>query len=99
VIGRVPLRRLEDVDGGGGSALRCHDRPDDDQGAINGEIFLAYVEQCLMPDAQTRRHRRDGITSRHTRSMARRMRIEAGRREPALSATILNRPQSDRVVL
>ena len=30
------------------------------EGAMNGPMFLAYIEQCLVPPPQARRHRAHG---------------------------------------
>ena len=60
LIGRVPLGTWETITFV--AALR-HNKmaaPMVIEGAMNGEMFLAYVEQCLVPDAPARRHCRDG---------------------------------------
>ena len=43
-------------------ALRCDGlvAPTVVDGAMNGDTFVAYVEQQLVPDSETRRHRGDG---------------------------------------
>ena len=60
VIGTVPLGAWETITFV--AALR-HNKmtaPMVVEGAMTGEMFLAYIEQCLVPHAPAQRHRRDG---------------------------------------
>ncbi len=98
VIGTVPLGAWETITFV--AALR-HDKmtaPMVIEGAMNGEMFLAYVEQCLVPTLR----RNDIVVMDNCRihlaaGVRRGDRESAG--DTALPAEILARPQSDRDVL
>ena len=94
VIGRVPFaawKTLTFV-----AALRCEGMtaPMLIKGAMNGEAFLAYIEQCLVSTLErgdivimdnVPSHKVDGVSSNRSRW-----------RHPALFAAVFPRPQSDR---
>jgi len=99
LIGRVPLGTWKTLTFVAG--LRCDEMtaPLVIEGAMNGEIFLSYVEQCLAPALNhgdivvmdnLRAHKVAGVEEEA---------IEAVGAEIAISAQVLARSQSDRDVL
>ena len=97
VIGRVPFSAWKTVTFV--AALR-HDgmtAPMMIRGAMNGEAFLAYVDQCLVPTLK----RGDIVVMDNQRSQGRRCARSdrSCQRDTALSAAVLSGPQSNRVVL
>src|SRR6266478_5197890 len=92
LIGYVPLGHWETVTFVAGLRLTGVVAPMLINGAMNGEIFLAYLEQCL---AQAQRHCGGGQPSR-PQSPWRRRRHRGSRRKPELSAAVFPGPQSNR---
>ena len=98
VIGTVPLGAWETITFV--AALR-HNKmtaPMVVEGAMTGEMFLAYIEQCLVPTLR----RNDIVVMDNCRvhmGPAIREAIENSARDATLPAEILARPQSNRTAL